>query len=180
VITYLDDATTVIDTKNGKPISLITEVNQDKKSYVASATFTETGAKVLYKRPEEPEAKPLTFDFHGQPVHDAHTAMAELRLWRPAAKETRVVWIIGGRRLWRIDLTYVGTETIGTDLGNRKSSKLTGIGYRAKNDLSIDSSRPPRTFTVWLSDDADRVPLRVAASTELGDVEIILTDYNRP
>jgi hypothetical protein len=37
-----------------------------------------------------------------------------------------------------------------------------------------------RTFTVWLTDDADRVPLRVLANTELGDITVDLTDYSRP
>ena len=33
---------------------------------------------------------------------------------------------------------------------------------------------------VYLSDDADRVPLRVVAATELGDIVMDLTEYNRP
>jgi hypothetical protein len=32
---------------------------------------------------------------------------------------------------------------------------------------------------VWLTDDADRVPLKVVAKTELGEVAIDLTEYNR-
>jgi hypothetical protein len=185
VITYLDDASTIIDVDSGRPLSFTTEVNQAKKSFVASAVFTARSVSVLYSKPEDlvagkPQPQPLTFDFHGQPVHDAHSAMAAFRLWRPAINESRTVWIIGGRRLWRIDAQSAGQETIGTQLGNRKANKLTGIAYRAKNDLSIDQSRPPRTFTVWLSEDADRVPLKVSATTELGDVEILLTDYNRP
>jgi hypothetical protein len=185
VITYLDDANTVIAVDSGRPLSFTTEVNQDKKSFVASAVFTDHNVTVLYRKPDDmlagkPAPQPLTFDFHGQPVHDAHSAMAAFRLWRPSINETRTVWIIGGRRLWRIDANFVGQETIGTQLGNRNSNKLTGIAYRAKNDLSIDQSRPPRTFTVWLSQDADRVPLKVSATTEMGDIEILLSDYNRP
>ena len=36
-----------------------------------------------------------------------------------------------------------------------------------------------RTFSVWLSDDADRVPLRVVGHTELGDVTMELVEYTR-
>jgi len=42
------------------------------------------------------------------------------------------------------------------------------------------SNKPARSFRVWLSDDADRVPLKVTAKTELGDVVMDLTEYNRP
>ena len=31
-----------------------------------------------------------------------------------------------------------------------------------------------------MSDDADRVPLRVVANTELGEVSVDLTEYSRP
>ena len=55
-----------------------------------------------------------------------------------------------------------------------------GVSYRAKRDLTVESNRPARTFRVWLSDDADRVPLRVTAKTELGDVVMSLVDYGRP
>jgi hypothetical protein len=54
-----------------------------------------------------------------------------------------------------------------------------GESYRARPDFSPETPRPTRTFTVWLSDDADRVPLKVAAKTELGDVVMNLTEYNR-
>ena len=44
----------------------------------------------------------------------------------------------------------------------------------------VEANRPARTFTVWLSDDADRVPLKVSAKTELGEITVDLTDYTRP
>ena len=44
----------------------------------------------------------------------------------------------------------------------------------------LESDKPARTFTVWLSDDGDRVPLKVTAMTELGEVSMDLTEYNRP
>jgi hypothetical protein len=45
--------------------------------------------------------------------------------------------------------------------------------------MTLESDKPARTFTVWLSDDADRVPLKVSAKTELGDIVMVLTDYQR-
>ena len=85
-----------------------------------------------------------------------------------------------GRRLWRIDMTYVGEETIGGALGNRRAIVLEGKGYRARGDMAVDEAKPGRTFRVWLSDDADRVPLKVTATTELGEVVMDLTEYQRP
>jgi hypothetical protein len=180
VTTFIDDATTSIATDTGQPIALATSVVQGKKSYTANATFSATGAEVLYKKPDDPAPKPLSFNFHGRPVHDAHSAMADLRHWRPQRGEQRSVFIIGGRRLWRIDLTAADVEVVGTALGNRKTQRLNGKAFRARGDLSVDTGPPGRTFSIWISDDGDRVPLRVTAETELGSVEIDLQEYNRP
>jgi hypothetical protein len=90
------------------------------------------------------------------------------------------VFVVGGRRLWRIDVTYAGEETIGGALGNRRAIVFDGKSYRARNNMTVESEKPSRTFKVWLSDDADRVPIKVSASTELGDIEMDLVEYNRP
>ena len=180
VTSFVDEATTTIAVDTGQPISLATNVVQGKKSYIASATFTPTGAEVLYQKPEDPKPQPISFNFRGKPVHDAHSAMAELRNWHPRAGEAQSVFIVGGKRLWRIDLTAGAIETVGTTMGNRKCQRLDGKAFRARADLTVDPGPAGRTFSVWMSDDGDRVPLRVTAETELGSVEITLQDYNRP
>ena len=106
--------------------------------------------------------------------------MAQIRGWRPAPGTTRSVFIVGGRRLWRVDVRFVGTETIGTELGNRRAIHIDGAAFRARPNMGLESSKPTRTFSVWLSDDADRVPLKMVGHTELGDVTMDLTEYNRP
>lgn len=180
VIQYLDDATTDLDRISGHPLAFTTEVVHNSTKFSANATFGAHTVDVTYQRAQDAAARPLHFDFRDQPVHDAHSAMGMLRLWQAAAGSTRTVWIIGGRRLWRIDVMMASTDIVATELGNRRATRLTGTAYRARNDLSVDTSRPARTFTVWLSDDADRVPLRVHAKTELGAVEIELAEYQRP
>jgi hypothetical protein len=89
------------------------------------------------------------------------------------------VFVVGGRRVWRVDMTYVGEDTIGSALGNRRAVRFTGQSYRTRRNLTAESDKPGRTFSVWLTDDADRVPLKVVAKTELGEVAIDLTEYSR-
>ena len=106
--------------------------------------------------------------------------MAQIRGWRPAPGTRRTVFVVGGRRLWRIDVRYVGTETIGSSVGNRRAIHIDGASYHARPNFGLEGDKPVRTFSVWLSDDADRVPLKMTAHTELGDVTMDLTEYNRP
>ncbi len=176
----VDEATTAIDLDSGRPVQLDTVVEMGDKRTAGSATFVGSKVTVTYTRSDDDKPHKATLDFGAAAVHDAHSAMAQIRGWRPPVGSLRSVYVIGGRRLWRVDISYVGTESIGSALGNRRAVKFTGKSYRAKGDLTLESLTASRSFTVWLSDDADRVPLKVVAATELGNIEMALTEYSRP
>jgi len=175
----VDEATTTIDADTGAAISVETNVEMGDKKTVASAAFLPTYAEVKFQIQNKP---PSTFriDTRGQRLHDAHSAMAQLRGWKAAPGTLRTVNVIGGRRLWRVDVKYVGEETIGSSAGNRRAVVFEGVSFRARRDLQAETTKPARKFRVWLSDDADRVPLKVVAHTELGEIVMSLTEYSRP
>jgi hypothetical protein len=176
----VDDATTVVDIDTHRPIEMSTDVEYGDNKYTAKVTWSGDDVDVVWARKDSANNGKVHFDFTGQVAHDAHTAMAEVRGWRAPEGSRRTFWVVGGRRVWRADLVVGGQETLGTPLGNRATIRLEGVAYRARGDLRIDEKKKPRKFTVWVSDDADRVPLRVQAGTELGDVTIELVDYQRP
>lgn len=175
-----DEATTVIDLGTGRPLQLDTLVVQDGKTTTARATFSGNSAEVWYTHGDDPTAHRFHVSFGQMTVHDTHSAMAQLRGWRAAPGTTRTVFVVGGRRLWRVDVRYAGEEMIGSVLGNRRAVKLTGAAYRARANFDVESAKPARTFSVWLSDDADRVPLKMTADTELGEVTMDLSSYEHP
>jgi len=175
----VDEATTVIDMETGRPLSLVTLVEQGSSKTTATAKFTDNVADITYIRSGEQQPHRQKINFGKVTVHDAHSAMAQLRGWRAAPGTMRSVFVVGGRRLWRVDVTYVGEDTIGSAIGNRRAVHFTGESYRTKRNLDAETAKPARTFSVWLSDDADRVPLKVTATTELGDIVMDLTEYNR-
>ena len=176
----VDEATTTIDMDSGRPLLLDTLVEQGGSTTTANATFTGSVANIIYRKDTDPTPHAFHVDFGKITVHDTHSAMAQIRGWRPAPGTTRTVFVVGGRRLWRVDVRYIGTETIGTDDGNRRAIHIDGASYRARPNMGVESETPSRTFSVWLSDDADRVPLKMLAHTELGDVTMNLTEYSRP
>ncbi len=177
----VDEATTVIEVATGKPLALDTNVETGDKKVTAHATFVGTRAEVTFVKSDD-GGKPHNYkvELGKQPVFEAHSAMAQLRGWRPAPGTMKQVFIIGGRRLWRIDVKVAGYETIGSALGNRKAVHFEGASFKARANMTLESEKPQRTFSVWLSDDADRVPLQLKASTELGEIVMDLTEYNRP
>lgn len=176
----VDEATTVVDVDSGRPVSVDTLAEVGTKRIAAGTKFGVKSAEVTFTRNTDAKPQKFTIDYKGHTLHDAHTAMAQLRGWKAAPGTMRTVFVIGGRRMWRVDVTYVGEEEIGSALGNRRAVIYEGVSYRVRRDLTPESNKPARKFRVWLSDDADRVPLKVTAHTELGDVAMSLTDYARP
>ncbi|MDB4957285.1 MAG: hypothetical protein JWO36_4854 [Myxococcales bacterium] len=175
-----DEATTVIDADSGRPLQLDTLVVMGDKETTARAKFTGSIAEVTYARNDEPTPHTYKINFGKVTVHDTHSAMAQLRGWKATPGTVKTVFVVGGRRLWRVDVRYIGAEMMGSALGNRRAIRYEGASYRARPNFSLESDKPARTFKVWLSDDADRVPLKMTASTELGDVSMDLTEYTRP
>jgi hypothetical protein len=175
----VDDATTVIDVQSGLPLALDTLVEQGDTRTTATAKFTGSRAEITYVRSDDRAPRTFKLDFGNITVHDSHSAMAQLRGWRASPGAMRTVYIVGGRRLWRVDVTFGGADTISSPIGNRRAIRFTGQAFRTTRDLAPEPGKPARTFSVWLSDDADRVPLKVVATTELGDIAMDLTEYSR-
>lgn len=175
-----DEATTVIDMDSGRPLHLETAVQHGNRLTTAQAKFVGNTADVTYKRSGDPNPHSFKLNFGTHTVHDTHSAMAQVRGWRATPGTVRQVYVVGGRRLWRVDVKYLGTETLGTAVGNRRAIKFEGASFRARPNFTVEGAKPQRRFTVWLSDDADRVPLKVLGHTELGDITVELTEYARP
>ena len=175
-----DEATTVIALDTATPISMISDVTMSGVVYHADVAFQGRSIQIVSTRSDVKGVRRDHLAVGGALAHDTHSAMASMRGWDAAPGTSRTMFVMGGKRIWKTTVTFDGRETIGTQLGNRAAVRLHGLAWRAHDDLTVDDSKPPREFTVWLSDDADRVPLRVAAKTELGSLLIELTDYQRP
>lgn len=174
-----DEVTSYIDLERLRPIRSTSDVIFGPRRYHAETVFSEHGATIDFT-PEGGPTRNLRYDFGGAVVHDAHSAMALVRTWKAEPGERMGIWVIGGRRIWRTEVWLAGAESVGTYLGNQAAVRLDGTSVRTRPDLSPEPGKTPRSFSVWLSDDADRVPLRFSAKTELGEISIDLVHYERP
>ena len=128
--------------------------------------------------------KPLTFDVtlpSGEIMHDTHSILGALRTWDPEPGAVVYFYSGSGRRVWRTDLEFRGSETMRTAMGLRAALHYAGSSARLNpRSLEADRSKPPRSIEVWFSDDDLRMPLRVVAHTEYGDFRAELVSYQRP
>lgn len=109
----------------------------------------------------------------GAEPHDMHSALLLLRAWRPRLDEKAHFYVVLGRRPWRVDVTSRGPEMIKLGEQPRLTYRLDGVAVR------LDPPGAERTaskrFSLWLSEDPDRVPLRMVADASFGQVTMTLT-----
>lgn len=103
-----------------------------------------------------------------------------LRSWEGKTGEHRQLDVVRSRYMWRTDITLAGRKTVGTDLGDLPAVRFDAVAQRLMRDGSIDKGTDARHFTVWVSDDADRVPLILVAQSEYGDIRMDIVDYTSP
>ncbi len=115
----------------------------------------------------------------GGVAYDSHAALAMMRSWAPR-QQTGVFYGLSGRFLWKTDFRYKGKHTISTKFGKRRAIRYDGFAYRLRTNGTRDTKKNARQWSIWISDDSDRLPLLVTAKTEYGDVAVTLKDYRRP
>jgi hypothetical protein len=113
-------------------------------------------------------------------VHDPLSSMFLLRAWDARDGARARFWTLGGTRLWKTELTVEGRETLDTPLGTRACVRIAGVSRRMLSAERVDEKKKPRTFTVWMSDDRQRIPLKIAAHTEYGDILVTAMSYQAP
>ncbi len=92
---------------------------------------------------------------------DLHAAITLLRAWHPRPNERQKVDLeIGGGRF-----------SLDVWLGAREKLRMPALRFDG-----IAGEKFP--FSIWISDDADRVPLRARVQTEWGEVGVELVDYD--
>jgi hypothetical protein len=111
------------------------------------------------------------------PVYDNLAGLAALRAWDPSPGARATLWAFAGTRLWRSVLELAKEEDLDTDLGPVRAHKIVATSVRMTPSLKEDNSRPPRSWTVWISSDDRRIPLRIDAHLDFGDVIVKVTSY---
>lgn len=121
------------------------------------------GPQTLTGRNEVPE---------GASPHDLHSAMLLLRTWRPRLGEAAYFYVVLGRKLWRVDVSAAGPQVIKTQGAPRLTHRVDGVAVRLQQSPEV----APRRFSVWLSEDSDRVPVRMVADASFGELTMTLTE----
>ncbi len=157
----LIDASTLRPVENNQ-----TEVVRSKK-VVTRLVFNNAGVT----RDRTENADPLkTKEFKFQNLYDLDSAMLYLRSQPLKDRASDRVVVYPGNSAYVATITVIGREKITVHAGSYNAIKLDLQLSKIGKDFDLEPHRKFRKATIWISDDADRVILRIEAQIFLGTV----------
>lgn len=110
-------------------------------------------------------------------VWDYNAFLIALRAWEGPDGATISTEVFRSRYLWKIDVKVHGRQKLVTELGELPALRFDGHAVKLTRDGAKFPDTDERDFSVWISDEGDRVPLKNTARTDYGDIEMVITDY---
>ena len=182
VVANIDDTfTSWIDVTTGRPLRWVVDefavkgVDRER----TEARMTErTGTVVpmsFHLNDEPPKDEPQTVSLPD--VWDYNAFLIALRGWEAPIGSTVTAEVLRSRYLWNVKITIRGRERVVTPLGEFPALRFDGHTFRLTRAGKRDADSDERALSIWISDDADRVPLMTAARTDYGDIKMKIVEY---
>lgn len=175
----IDDLfTSWISTNDGRSVRFVSSERASKDDDRKEVTEARTAAGTVslsVTRGAETVAETQTVAGHGG--HDLNSFLIFLRGWDGEPGAHLDADVVRSRYVWRVRVKVIEYENLSTVLGNLPVARYDGEGVRLVRDGTLDPTSDTRRFSIWLTDDADRVPVKLVARTDYGDVKMELLSY---
>jgi len=169
LLPYRAEMVSYVDQRAGLPRRTVTTRSIREKEKRLEATYRPNGIDVRQDggRPAKLKRR------RGHRTHDALSALWSLRSRARKPGERIHFAVQDGKKTHRVRLVAGKVEALDTPFGEIEAQRFEG-NWRAPR------KRKPRSFTLWLSADDARVPVRLEGKTRLGVTRFDLVDYTNP
>ncbi|HEX4654000.1 MAG TPA: DUF3108 domain-containing protein [Candidatus Udaeobacter sp.] len=144
--------------------------NYRSKKLVTHLAFTSNGVSRTRTEGEGAAAATKTREFNFPDLFDLHSAALYLRSQPLKERSVYRVVVYPATSAYLVTITVVGREKISVHAGSYNAIKLDLQLKRVGKHLELEPHRKFRRGTIWISDDADRVLLRVEAQIFVGTI----------
>lgn len=157
--TYMDQEALV-------PIKFTKNVEEDKYKDDDLVVFKHAKKKLYSKKGD------LVMPLYTQDVISALYYIRNLDFASAKVGQQYPIDVYLDNKIYNLGFKYAGKETLKTDIGTVKCIKLVPTlivdrVFKSKDDM-----------TVWISDDANKIPIRVKAEIMVGSVKVDITKYS--
>ena len=177
--TVTDDVTTWLDVDTGQPLyhHTVSKVgNSDEEVEIRYAP----GQFDVRERIDDKETVETQVIPGGGSAYDLMSSLMAIRGWTARPGDRSTLHVLRSTLFWRTHVEYGGPTSVKIAIGRFPAVQVNGMSRRIRRSGAFEDGKEARHFSVWLSDDARRVPLLIAAKTDLGDVRMELVEYQSP
>ena len=171
--------TSMVDATNLHPISVRQLENDRSQKIVTELSFTSGG--VVSKVTETPGTGTKTRQFEFPNLFDLQSALLYLRGQSLQERNVQRIVVYSATAPYLATVTVLGRERVTVPAGTYNAIKFDLQLNRIK-DGQLQPHRKFRRGTVWLSDDPDRLLLKIEAQVFVGSVicELQTVDFGNP
>jgi hypothetical protein len=176
-----EENTTWIDLVDNRPTYRYGNEKYGDERRVIETRFAADEVVFDAKRPGRPAYSWKQKLPEGHFAHDVHSVMGLLRAWEPVAGQQVFFYSITDEILRRHTVHLGGYENVRTDLGTFAAIRLeVEVHDTNRADGSLAARNREQDYTMWISHDATRRPLRMKVFHRLGRIELDLVAYAKP
>ena len=140
-----------------------------RKKITTELNFTDTSVtRTRSETPGPKETKSKPFNFPG--LFDLHGAMLYLRSQPLTDHAVYRIVVYPATSAYLATVTVLGREKVSVHAGSYNSIKFDVQLKRLGKDLELEPHKKFRRAIVWVSDDENRIPLRIEAQIFVGTV----------
>lgn len=182
IVANIDDRfTSYIDTTTGKPLKFLvdeyaTKSDDVEHTVVSIAGRTDASVPVEFHL-NDAAATPEPQTVSLPDTWDYNAFLIGLRAWEGPKGTKITAEVFRSRFLWHVDMTIGDKTKLVTELGELPALRIDGHTYKVDRANKQQAGSDARDFSVWISDDDARVPLKINTRTDYGDVAMTITDY---
>jgi hypothetical protein len=126
--------------------------------------------------PPQPEPQKVSM----ADVWDLNAFLVAMRSWEGPPGTAVTAEVLRSRFLWHIEAKIGGKDKLVTDLDGGMelpALRIDAALYKLTRAGARDTGSDERHFSIWISDDDGRVPLKITAKTDYGEIEMKIVDY---
>jgi hypothetical protein len=160
----------VANSQTLRPIETQQTENYRKKKLVTRLTFTSKGVTRARTETRDGSTATKTRQFGFTDLFDLPSAMLYLRSQPLTDRSVHRVVVYASTNAYLATVTVVGRDEISVRAGTYKAIKVDLRLDRVGKHLELEPHRKFRRATIWVSDDRDRILLRIEAQIFVGTV----------
>jgi Protein of unknown function (DUF3108) len=153
-----------------RPIEARQTENYRSKQIVTHLAFTNNGVTRTKTEAQASSPGTKTRQFRFADLFDMHSAMLYLRSQSLKNGDVYRVVVYPANSAYLATTTVLGREKISVRAGNYKAIKIDLQLKRIGKHMELEPHRKFRRATIWVSDDADRILLRIEGQIFVGTV----------